>query len=116
MQGTETWLALDGEQVITLRPHGRFKADNAIAPTAAALAGIGVAGIPKELIIEHLESGALVPVMARYPPPTLGIYVVRPPGQPARKVRVLTEMMIEACENMCKDIQRREARRAEAVG
>jgi DNA-binding transcriptional LysR family regulator len=43
-----------------------------------------------------LASGALLPVMTRYPPPELGIYVVRPPGQhPARKIRVLTEMLIE---------------------
>lgn len=113
MQGTETWLALDGDKLITLRPHGRFKADNAVALVAAALAGIGVAGIPKELIIDHLEAGALVPVMTRYPPPTLGIYVIRPPGQqPARKVRVLTEMMIECCQNLCKGIILREAERA----
>src|SRR3546814_15076039 len=33
--------------------------------------------------------------MTRYPPPPGGAYVVRPPGHhPARKVRVLTEMLI----------------------
>lgn len=101
MQGTETWLAMDGDKVITLKPHGRFKADNAVALVAAVLAGLGVAGLPKELIAEHLESGALVPLMTRYPPPTLGIHVVRPPGQhPARKVRVLTEMMVKCCVNL----------------
>ena len=48
------------------------------------------------MVNQHLASGALVPVMTRYPPPDLGIYVVRPPGQhPARKIRVLTEMLIE---------------------
>ena len=96
MQGTETWLAMDGDKIITLKPRGRFKADNAVALVAAALAGIGVAGVPEDLIREHLASGALIPVMTRYPPPELGIYVVRPPGQhPARKIRVLTEMLIE---------------------
>lgn len=101
MQGTETWFAMDGDEVITLKPHGRFKADNAVALVAAALAGIGVAGVPKALVTEHLASGALVPVMTRYPPPKLGVYVVRPPGQyPARKVRVLTEMMVELCLNL----------------
>lgn len=99
MQGTETWLAMDGDKIITLKPQGRFKADNAVALVAAALAGIGLAGLPEELIREHLDSGALVPVMTRYPPPDLGIYVVRPPGQhPARKIRVLTEMLIECFE------------------
>jgi len=113
MQGTETWLALDGDKLITLRPKGRFKADNAVALVAAALAGIGLAGIPKELIIEHLKSGALVPVMKQYPPPSLGIYVVRPAGHhPARKVRVLTEMMVECCEGLCRGIMLREAQRA----
>lgn len=98
MQGNETWLAMDGDAVITLKPQGRFKADNAIALIAAALAGIGVAGVPRELVTEHLASGALVSVMRRFPPPALGIHVVRPPGHhPARKVRVLTEMMIEHC-------------------
>lgn len=112
MQGTETWLALDGDKIITLKPHGRFKADNAVALVAAALAGIGLAGVPKELIIEELKSGALVPVMQQYPPPTLGIYVIRPPGHPAsRKVRVLTEMMVACCESLCRGIMAREAQR-----
>lgn len=101
MQGNETWLAMDGDELVTLKPRGRFKADNALALVAAALSGIGVAGIPTQLVAEHLASGALVPVMTRYPPPILGIYVVRPPGQyPARKVRVLTEMMIKCCGNL----------------
>jgi DNA-binding transcriptional LysR family regulator len=96
MQGTESWRILDGEKVITLKPQGRFTADNAVALVSAALAGIGVAGFPTDLIQDHLKSGALVPIMTRYPPQGIGIYVVRPPGQnPTRKIRVLTEMLIE---------------------
>lgn len=96
MQGTETWLAMDGDKTITLKPQGRFKADNAVALVSAALAGIGLAGVPEELVRDHLNSGALVPVMTRYPPAKLGIYVVRPPGQhPPRKIRLLTEMLID---------------------
>lgn len=96
MQGTETWLATVGDKVITMRPQGRFKADNGVALVAAAVAGIGIAALPNDLIQEHLDSGALVPVMPRYPIPEHGIYVVRPPGQhPSRKIRVLTEMLIE---------------------
>jgi DNA-binding transcriptional LysR family regulator len=46
-----------------------------------------------------LTHGALVPVMTRYPPPSAGIYVIRPPGlHPARKVRMLTELLIECFE------------------
>ena len=96
MQGNETWPAMNGNKLITINPQGRFKADNGAALVAAALAGLGIAVLPDGLIQEHLASGALVAVMTRYAPPELGIYVVRPPGQhPARKIRVLTEMLVE---------------------
>jgi len=96
MQGTETWLATVDGKVITMRPQGRFKADNGVALVAAALAGIGIAALPNDLTREHRDSGALVSVMTHHPIPEHGIYVVRPPGQhPSRKIRVLTEMLIE---------------------
>jgi DNA-binding transcriptional LysR family regulator len=99
MQGTEAWQLMDGDKIITVRPQGRFKADNGIALAAAAAAGLGIAYLPDWLTHEHIASGALVPVMTRYPPPPAGAYVIRPPGQhPARKIRVLTELLIEYCE------------------
>jgi DNA-binding transcriptional LysR family regulator len=99
MQGTEAWQLMDGDKIITVRPQGRFKADNGTALVAAAAAGIGIAYLPDGLTHEFLASGALVPVMTRHPPPPAGIYVIRPPGQhPARKVRVLTELLIECFE------------------
>lgn len=99
MQGTESWKFLDGDQVIDVRPHGRFKADNGTALVAAAVAGVGIAYLPDWVTDEYVASGALVPIMTRYPPPAAGAYVVRPPGQhPSRNVRVLTELLIEVCD------------------
>jgi len=96
MQGTESWQLMDGDKVITVQPQGRFKADNGTALAAAAAAGLGIACLPDCVVHEYLASGALVPVMTRHPPPSAGAYVIRPPGQqPARKVRVLTELLIE---------------------
>ena len=96
MQGTERWQFMDGDAIVTVHPRGRFKADNGTALIAAALAGLGIAWLPDGLTDEHVASGALVPVMPRYPPPPAGIYVIRPPGQyPTRKVRVLTDLLIE---------------------
>jgi DNA-binding transcriptional LysR family regulator len=96
MQGTESWRFLDGGKTVSVHPQGRFKADNGSALMAAALAGLGVAMLPEFLVAEHVASGALVEVMTRYPIPEAGIYVVRPPGQhPPRKIRVLTELLIE---------------------
>jgi len=95
MQGTETWRFIDGDKTIAVHPQGRFKADNGTALAAAAVAGLGVAALPDFLTENNFVSGALVPVMTRYPLPEGGIFVVRPPGQhPARKVRVLTELLI----------------------
>lgn len=97
MQGTEAWQFMDGDKIITVRPQGRFKADNGIAIVAAATAGLGVAYLPDCLTYEHVTSGALVPIMTRFPPPPAGAYVVRPPGQhPARKIRMLAELLIES--------------------
>lgn len=99
MQGTESWQLTDGDKTVTVHPRGRFKADNGTALVAAAVAGLGIAYLPDWLTHEHRVSGALVPVMTRHPPPSAGVHVIRPPGQhPTRKVRLLTELLIEFCE------------------
>jgi DNA-binding transcriptional LysR family regulator len=96
MQGTETWQFMDGEKIVTVQPQGKFKADSAAALAAAAAAGLGIAWLPDCVTYEYVASGALVPIMTRYPVPPGAAYVVRPPSQhPARKVRVLIEMLTE---------------------
>jgi DNA-binding transcriptional LysR family regulator len=96
MQGTEAWRFVDRGKMMVLHPRGRFKADNGEALLAAALAGLGVAALPDFVIDRHITSGALTPVLINYPPPEAGLFVVRPPGQfPPRKVRVLTDILIE---------------------
>lgn len=95
MQGTETWLFLDGDRIVAIAPQGRFKADSATALAAAAVAGLGIAWLPDCVTYQHVASGALVPIMTRYPVPPAAAYVVRPPSpHPTRKVRVLTDMLI----------------------
>jgi DNA-binding transcriptional LysR family regulator len=96
LQGTESWRLIDGDETITVHPQGRFKADNGAAITAAAVAGLGIAALPDFLTAHHIASGALVPVMTRYRLPEAGMYIVRPPGHhPARKIRCLTEILLE---------------------
>ena len=99
MQGTESWQVTNGDRIATVQPQGRFKADNGTALAVAAAAGLGIAWLPDCLTDDYVASGALMPVMTRHPPPPAGVYVVRPPGQyPARKVQVLTELLIECLE------------------
>jgi DNA-binding transcriptional LysR family regulator len=95
MQGTETWRFLDGDKTISVRPQGRFKADNGTALVMAAVAGLGIAYLPDCLTDEHIASGALVAVMTAFPLPVGGIFLLRPQGPAPRKLRVLTEFLIE---------------------
>jgi DNA-binding transcriptional LysR family regulator len=95
--GNETWRFMDGETTVTVQPQGRFKADNSKALASAAVAGLGIAYLPDCVIYEHLASGALVPIMTRYPLPAGSVHVVRPSSpHPARKVRILSEFLIES--------------------
>jgi DNA-binding transcriptional LysR family regulator len=96
MQGTEPWRFVSNGKTVTVRPRGRFKADNGVALTVAAVAGLGIAALPDFLIEAHIASGALEPVLLDFPPPEGGIYVVRPPGEFApRKVRALIDILVE---------------------
>ncbi|MBX5173388.1 LysR family transcriptional regulator [Rhizobium sp. NZLR1b] len=100
MRDAETWKFMDGDKIVLVRPQGRFVADNAVSLLAAALDGVGIAYLPEPLVADHISSGALVSIMTRHPIPPAGIFVVRPPSQyPTRKVRTLTEMLIECFGN-----------------
>jgi DNA-binding transcriptional LysR family regulator len=55
-----------------------------------------VAALPDLIIEPHIASGALAPVLTKYPSPTAGLYVIRSPGDfSPRKVRVLTDILME---------------------
>lgn len=98
MQGTESWQFMDDGKIVTVQPQGRFKADNAVALAAAAASGLGIAFLPDCITHDYIRSGALVPIMTRYPPPLAGAFVVRPPGlHPARKIRVLIDTLVDHC-------------------
>lgn len=97
--GNEAWRFTDGDRIVTIQPQGRFKADNSKALASAAVAGLGVAYLPDCVIYEHLASGELVPIMTRYPLPAGNVHVVRPNSpHPARKVRILSEFLMESFE------------------
>jgi DNA-binding transcriptional LysR family regulator len=96
MQGTETWRFMKGAQILSVRPQGRFKADNGVALAAAAVQGLGIAALPDFLIKDAIASGALVTVLEAFPSPPAGIYLVRPPSDfQTRKVRVLGDVLAE---------------------
>jgi DNA-binding transcriptional LysR family regulator len=96
LQGNETWRFIVNGKAVSIRPQGRFKADNGSALLAAALANLGIAALPDFLADGPIAAGTLIPILTDFPSPEAGIYVVRPPGSAApRKVRALIDILIE---------------------
>jgi DNA-binding transcriptional LysR family regulator len=92
----EVWRMNDGRKVVTVRPRGRFYADNGEALLAAALGSVGVAALPDFLTGPHIAAGRLVALLMNYPVPEAGMFVVRPPGAfPSRKIRALIDILVE---------------------
>ncbi|WP_417884349.1 LysR family transcriptional regulator [Vibrio rumoiensis] len=92
----EIWKVIDNGKLVNLCPKGRFTSDNGEAVLAAALSGIGVAGLPDFLVGQYLENGQLVPILTNYNIPELGMFIVRPAGSaPNRKVNELANVLIE---------------------
>lgn len=79
----ETWQFRSNRKWLSVRPHGRFRADNGEALRAAAIAGLGIAALPDFLVEEALAQGALIRLLAAYPMPEAGINLLRPGGGPA---------------------------------
>lgn len=73
LQTAAGWCLRDGDKTVTVHPRGRFRADNGVALTSPALAGIGIALLPDILTDPHIESGALVPLLTEHTPPDVAI-------------------------------------------
>ncbi|MGX7705546.1 LysR family transcriptional regulator [Methylobacterium sp. Gmos1] len=96
MIATETWTFSAGGKPFPVRPTGRFRADSAVAIAEATAAGAGIAALPDVIAEPYVAAGTLIPVMPRYALPSIGMFVVRPPGQhSSRKVQALTDLLIE---------------------
>lgn len=93
----EAWRFVGAGHDITLRPAGRFIADSGAAILAAVVAGLGVARVPAFLVNAAMARGEVVEVLTDWPLPETGLHVLRPPpsGHLPRKVKVLTDLLIE---------------------
>ncbi|MBY3206069.1 LysR family transcriptional regulator [Rhizobium laguerreae] len=99
--GIEAWRFLEGDKIITVQPQGRFSSSNGAAIAKAAAEGLGIAWLPDCVTHTYLASGALVPIMTRFPLPVGDVHVVRPSSpHPPRKVRILSEFLIASFEKL----------------
>ncbi len=75
---------------------GRFASDHGGAIRIAALAGLGLAWMPRFLVEDDLRGGRLVHVLARWETRTYPLQAVLPPGrQHPPKVRAFVDFLVE---------------------
>jgi DNA-binding transcriptional LysR family regulator len=99
----DTWQFRSGRKWISVRPQGRFRADNGEALRAAAIAGLGIAVLPDFLVEDSVRAGELMRILEHYPLPEASIQLLRPGGgtAPARVAAFgdfLVEWFGKACE------------------
>src|SRR6185312_9879713 len=82
----DTWQFRSGRKWLSIRPQGRFRADNGEVLRAAALVDLGIAVLPDFLVEDAIANGALVRLLSGYSMPEAGIHLLRPGGgaAPAR--------------------------------
>lgn len=96
-QGDEAWRLIDQGREVTVRPRGRFVADNGQAVLTAVLAGLGIGRLPAFLAGPHVGKGDLVWVLRGCPVPEAAIHLLRPPpaSQMPIKLKVLADALLE---------------------
>jgi len=78
--GRPAWRFIDGSNVHTVHPIGRFRADSGAALVAAAEQGVGITVLPHFMLDDAIVSGRLVPLLTNYSLPEQGLFVLRSAG------------------------------------
>ena len=84
---------------------GAFDTDDGDVLTQWAIEGHGIINKPKFEVMEHLRSGALVPVLEDFPPVQVQLAAIYPHKNfQDPKVKLLIEFMAERCQRMIRAI------------
>lgn len=93
---TDTSWAFENDERITLHLPAKFSSNSVFALREAAVAGLGIAMLPKGIIQGSLEEGSLEHVLPHYPLASRPLYVAFPPGGDApRKTRALISFLAD---------------------
>ncbi len=95
MDDGRAWTFMGPAGVIRRRFRPRLLANNGDVLRAAACAGLGVVHMPRFLLDDALETGALETVLDAFQPPDIGLYAVYPAGRPLpAKTRSFIDFMV----------------------
>jgi DNA-binding transcriptional LysR family regulator len=88
------WTFVRGEEEVTIRMTGRYRANHAEALVPSLVAGVGIGLMAEYFVWHHLRDGRLVELLPEWSTEPGPLYLITPPGRarPAR-VRVLLEFL-----------------------
>lgn len=89
----DLWRFVSGRRFISVRISGRLRSDNASAMREAAIAGLGIVGLPTFILGDAVASGALVPLLTSFIATEHGLFAVRPPGPAPAKTRAFIDAL-----------------------
>lgn len=91
--GRQWSYSADGES-INPRPKYRLTANNGEFLAAVACRGHAIVSGPLVLLQQHIDSGALLPILRHQTRPAVGMYAVYPPGRLiSRRVKVFSDAL-----------------------
>ncbi len=88
------WAFQERGKELSIRVQGNWRCNSGEAVLAAALRGFGLCQLPDYYVLEHLRSGALVPLLAQHQPPNTAVWALYPQQRHlSPKVRQLVELL-----------------------
>jgi DNA-binding transcriptional LysR family regulator len=91
------WLLSEKGKPRALPVSGRIRLNNGELARDAAIAGLGIAYLPRFIVADALARGQLLPLLEDYAPPPSGVYAVYPQHrQSSLLIRALTDFLVAA--------------------
>ncbi|WP_435276352.1 LysR family transcriptional regulator [Psychrobium sp. nBUS_13] len=99
-QGAETWRFIENDTEFNMQVKGRIHSNNLDSLRRGALAGVGIAYLPRVLVCGDLDDGKLVSILSNFVGKKLGVYAVYPRSrQPDKKLNLLVEHLRGCFQN-----------------
>lgn len=106
--GLYAWEFRKGKRELNIRVDGQFVANDSDQMVTAALAGMGLAFVPENMVLAHVERGDLVPLLEDWCPVFPGYHLYYPSRRHSSRAMTL---LIEALRYAGKPPADRSAKR-----
>ncbi|MBF8779767.1 LysR substrate-binding domain-containing protein [Pseudomonas fulva] len=93
---SDIWILQQDGRELSQRVQGNWRCNSGQAVLDAALLGMGLCQLPDYYVLEHLQSGALVPLLEAHQPPNTAVWALYPQQRHlSPKVRRLVDYLKE---------------------